>query len=296
MPYLTNLAEIAKSAGLTVVEQPNWRVRGHGSMVDVRYIVPHHTAGSKYGDAPSLSVVQNGRSDLAGPLAHFLLARSGTVYVIAAGQCWHTGPTLLAAQSNPHAIGIEAEGTGIDPWPEVQMIAFAKLCAALAKAFGLPASRVMGHKEICAPVGRKVDPNFSMPEFRALVQKYMSGNPDPAPVTPNQEEDEYMSIANGEPTTGTEWKTVHVPLNGHRYLRVATSYGDQAKIQVSMVDDTPAGSGSGVKTVVANGTADADRPGPWDLSKTDQRYDNYSHLVINYLCDGPITFWVNDRP
>lgn len=181
MPYLTNLADVASSAGLTVVEQPNWKQRGHGAMVDVQAIVCHHTGGSATGDAPSLTVVQNGRADLAGPLAHFLLARSGTVYVVAAGQCWHTGATLQPWQSNAHAIGIEAEATGTAPWPEVQIVAYAKLCAALARAFKIPASRVLGHKEVCAPVGRKVDPNFDMGSFRNRVTGYLSGDPAPTP-------------------------------------------------------------------------------------------------------------------
>lgn len=171
MPYLTNLADIARGAGLTVVEQAGWKNRGHGPMTDVQIIACHHTAGPKTGDAPSLRVVQDGRSDLAGPLAHFVLARSGVVYVVAAGQCWHTGNTLQPWQSNAHAIGIEAEASGTEPWPAAQMLAYAKLCKALADAFRLPISRVLGHKEICAPVGRKVDPNFDMNEFRALVAR-----------------------------------------------------------------------------------------------------------------------------
>jgi len=178
MPYLTNLANVARSAGLTVVEQPGWKTRGHGAMVDVQAVVAHHTAGSPFGDAPSLQVVQNGRSDLPGPLAHFLLARSGVVYVVAAGQCWHTGSVLQPWQGNAHAIGIEAEATGTGAWPEVQMDAYARLCAALVKAFGLSVSRVLGHKEICAPVGRKVDPNFNMNDFRARVTAALNPSTD----------------------------------------------------------------------------------------------------------------------
>ena len=49
------------------------------------------------------------------------------------------------------------------------MDAYAKLCKALCKEFGLSTSRVLGHKEVCSPTGRKVDPNFNMNEFRAKV-------------------------------------------------------------------------------------------------------------------------------
>lgn len=169
--YLTNLATIARNAGLAVVEQGGWQSRGHGGMTDVRAIVCHHTAGGA-GNAASLIVVRDGRSDLPGPLSHFLLAKDGTVYVVAAGLCYHAGATLASWQSNAHTIGIEAERSVADinaraPWPEQQLVAYAKLCRALSDAFGgVP---VLGHKEICSPPGRKIDPDFDMGAFRARV-------------------------------------------------------------------------------------------------------------------------------
>lgn len=178
MPYLTSLADIARGAGLKVVEQPGWKTRGHGAQTGVKTIVCHHTAGAATGNAPSLAVVQNGRSDLAGPLSHFVLGRDGTVYVVAAGQCWHTGATWQTAQSNPYAIGIEAEATGTTAWPEVQMDAYARLCKALCDAFGLGYDRVQGHKEVCSPAGRKTDPNFDMPSFRARVSRASTSQRD----------------------------------------------------------------------------------------------------------------------
>jgi hypothetical protein len=165
--YLTNLADVARRAGLHVIEQPGWQSRGHGGMTDVRAIVCHHTAGAATGNAPSLNIVQNGRSDLPGPLSHFVLGRDGTVFVVAAGLCYHAGAVRSAGWSNAHTIGIEAEATGTAAWPETQLGAYARLCRALQLAFGnVP---VLGHKEVCEPVGRKVDPNFDMVAFRARV-------------------------------------------------------------------------------------------------------------------------------
>ena len=46
MPYLTDLADAVRSSGLTVVEVPGWKTRGHGPMSDVLGIVAHHTATS----------------------------------------------------------------------------------------------------------------------------------------------------------------------------------------------------------------------------------------------------------
>lgn len=174
MPYLTNLAKVARDAGLTVVEVQGWEKRGHGVVGTVQTITCHHTAnGGAKGNAPSLNVVTAGRSDLPGPLAHYVLGRDGTVYVVAAGLCYHAGASKLNRQTNSHAIGIEAEAIGVPgaagDWPETQMVAFAKLCRALMAAFGVPLQNVEGHKETCAPAGRKTDPSFEMSRFRARI-------------------------------------------------------------------------------------------------------------------------------
>lgn len=178
--WLTDLAAIARSTGCPVVEVSGWKTRGHGPMTDVRTIICHHTAGPKSGNYPSLSTVENGRPGLDGPLAQLGLARDGTVYVIAAGLCWHAGVSRDPSYTNSHAIGIEAEGTGSDPWPDVQMDAYARLCRALADHYRVPCSRVLGHKETCAPVGRKPDPNFDMDAFRARIAAL---NGDDMPTT-----------------------------------------------------------------------------------------------------------------
>jgi N-acetyl-anhydromuramyl-L-alanine amidase AmpD len=163
---LTDLAEVLRNAGVSVVEVSGWRDRGHGPQSSVQCIVIHHTAGASSGEAPSLDVVRDGRSDLAGPLAHFVVGRSGTWYVIAAGRCWHAGRTLEDWQANENSIGIEAENTGSGPWPGQQYTALIKGTKALAAYYSVPLDRVRGHKEVCAPIGRKTDPSFPMPAFR----------------------------------------------------------------------------------------------------------------------------------
>jgi N-acetyl-anhydromuramyl-L-alanine amidase AmpD len=157
---LTELADVARRAGLAVVEARGWPGRGHGGMSGTKTVTVHHTAGPATGDAPSLATVRDGRPDLAGPLAHILLARSGTVHVVAAGLAWHAGATLQPWQANAYSIGIECEGTGRDPWPAVQYGACVRLCRALADHYRIPYGHILGHKEICSPRGRKVDPNF----------------------------------------------------------------------------------------------------------------------------------------
>lgn len=174
---LTDLADAARKSGLVVVETKGWLQRGHGSMTAVRGVVCHHTAGPAIGNAPSLWVVTNGRPGLTGPLAHIVLGRDGTVYIVASGLCYHAGVVHETSQGNAYTIGIEAEATGTSPWPAVQYQAYVALCAALAKHYGFGVDRVLGHKEVASPSGRKTDPNFDMAAFRAAVTHQMEDDP-----------------------------------------------------------------------------------------------------------------------
>jgi hypothetical protein len=174
---LTDLADILRGAGLTVVEVDGWKTRGHGVMTSVKGILVHHTAGAPSGDFPSLKVVRDGRPDLEGPLSQLGLGRTGTWYVIAAGRSYHAGKTIDdLVFGNANAIGIEAEATGVPStnkghasWPEVQYQSYVDGVKALQAAYGVPTARVLGHKEAAVPAGRKPDPNFSMDDFRAAL-------------------------------------------------------------------------------------------------------------------------------
>ena len=167
----TRLERAVKNAGVKYKKVSGWASRGHGSMGSIKTIVAHHTAGPLRGNSPSLNVVAYGRPGLSGPLSQLFLARDGTVYLVAAGVSYHAGRVRSNSYSNSHSIGIEAENTGLsnDPWPAHQIDAYAKLCKALCKEFGLSTSRVLGHREVCSPVGRKSDPSFSMSDFRKKV-------------------------------------------------------------------------------------------------------------------------------
>lgn len=185
---LSNLAAVARTSGLRVVECAGWSARGHGSFTAVETVVCHHTAGPAAGNMPSLNVVEHGRAGLPGPLCNLGLARDGTVYVVAAGYAYHAGVVRSNAYANNHAIGIEAEATGTAGWPPVQLDAYARLCAALCHSYGIPVARVLGHKEVCSPVGRKIDPNLDMRAFRVRVATALSAlavkeTPD---MTPDQ--------------------------------------------------------------------------------------------------------------
>lgn len=170
-------------AGLKVAAQPGWKTRGHGDMGQVRGVMCHHTVGPRNGNMPSLGVITNGRPDLPGPLSQLGLGRDGTFYLIAAGRCFHAGRGNWQGftSGNDNFIGIEAENTGYttgpkaEPWPDVQMDAYRRGCAALLSHIRANAIMVCGHKEYALPVGRKPDPTFNMNEFRMAVAGIMSG-------------------------------------------------------------------------------------------------------------------------
>ncbi|SEU26138.1 peptidoglycan recognition protein family protein [Nonomuraea wenchangensis] len=177
MPFLTQLADVARRTGSPVTEVAGWRTRGHGPQPEVQGVVCHHTAGpAGGGDYPSLAVVRDGRPGLDGPLSHFGLGRSGRIYVIAAGRCWHNAPSTSPWHDNSSSLGIEAENNGTQPWPAAQRESYVRLCAELCRAFGLPASRVKAHREVNTA---KPDPHsIDMNDFRASVAAIIKSGPD----------------------------------------------------------------------------------------------------------------------
>ncbi|GAA5046644.1 hypothetical protein HNP84_009763 [Thermocatellispora tengchongensis] len=211
MPWLTQLADVARKTGFPVTEVGGWKARGHGPQPSVQGVVCHHTAG--WNDR---HVVVNGRPGLSGPLSHFWLQHTGRIWVVAAGRCWHNAPSTSGHHTNSSALGIEAENDGHSPWPSVQLDAYYALCAELCQEFGLPASRVMGHKEVNL---QKVDPHgLNMSTFRATVARCMK---NPATITkPQQEEDvaEVISLGAGEDQD--------VPADGALTVRWHTEWTD----------------------------------------------------------------------
>lgn len=186
---LTWLADAARMTGYPVVEVSGWRTRGHGEMHSYEGVVLHHTAGPKTGEYPSLATVRDGRPGLAGPLAQLGLGRSGTIYVIAAGLCWHAGESRWAGFSslNSRFIGIEAESTGVATfgrwdWTPEQLDCLPRLTAALLHRMQRPFDRAASHAEVAIPAGRKIDPaGIDMRQLRAQVARMLI---DPARLIP----------------------------------------------------------------------------------------------------------------
>lgn len=196
---LSNMAAGLRKHGLTVYETPGWANRGYAGqdMSTLMGVLWHHTATGRsafqYSDAPTLNLCVNGRSDLAGPLCHIVLGRSGTVYLTAAGVANHAGrgsaPGLANDSGNHHLIGIEMESSGIAPfdWTDDQKRVAPYLGAALALLYwGDKDHLQLSHSEYSSE--GKIDPAGwpgGMDGLRASVNVKMAelqGKPATVPV------------------------------------------------------------------------------------------------------------------
>lgn len=180
----TRLLRAVKNSGLTFTEVAGWKTRGRGTMGRIQTVTLHHTATPrsymKSSDIPTLNVLKNGHGSLPGPLCQFGLGRSGHVYLVAAGIANHAGRSRATSMTNPHALGIEAEGA-MEAWPAEQYRAYVLLVAALLTEFDLATGRALRHAETCSPPGRKIDASFDGPAFRRQVANVdTSKKPSPA--------------------------------------------------------------------------------------------------------------------
>lgn len=200
---LSNMANVLRAAGLTVVEVNGWQNRGFlgRDLADVRGVVWHHTVASRasmaVNDAPSLNICTFGRSDVAGPLCQIVLGRSGTVYITAAGLSNHAGrgsahgiPTDMG---NYYLIGIEMESSGVAPWDWTadQIRVAPYLGAALEKAYLMdqaPEDRLqISHQEYSSE--GKIDPAGwpgGMDGLRNSINKVLEGGQAPVATVPAQ--------------------------------------------------------------------------------------------------------------
>lgn len=175
MGYQTGVVEALHDHGLTVGFVPGWETRGSSSFNPKGHVV-HHDAGNNWTTPPGILIA--GRSDLPGPLCNFALGRDGKVWMVAAGRANHAGTgSWRGLVGNSSVWGTEANnrGTG-EVWPDVQIDAYARLCAATCDYSGFSAEMVCRHAEWTS---RKIDAwgpwedghdwARDMSHFRALV-------------------------------------------------------------------------------------------------------------------------------
>lgn len=180
------LPEALKAEGVTVVEYPGWRDRGHGDFGAIWGVVAHHTGNPPGSNNPGYIA----NHPQLGLCSQIHLARNGTATIVGAGIAWHAGngswPGLPTNDANRLTIGIEAENNGTEGWGPVQYDAYVRVCAAICRKLGVGADRVIGHKEWAGAAQGKWDPGgMDMNRFRADIQARLN-KPAGGNVTPEQ--------------------------------------------------------------------------------------------------------------
>lgn len=187
----------AVAAGLKVQDA---RVPSRAGAFTPVGIMWHYTATPPRGrNLPTLNVVRDGRSDLPGPLCHYLLGRDGTVAVITTGKANHAGagsqrvldsvranrpppsPGGTQVGGNTWFVGVEMEADASSDYTDAQRSAGLKLAVSLSRAMDVGHNTHIGHQEWTT---RKGDPGPAWPmgPFRRQIQTALAG-------TTNQEVD-----------------------------------------------------------------------------------------------------------
>lgn len=201
--YLTDLADVLRRAGLTVIEEPGWQTRarssgGYASGRPTHFMV-HHTASNASSDGQQdVDYMVSGSDDA--PIANTYVNRNGVVWVMAAG-CTNTngkgGPLdgVPADSMNTYAVSCEVANNGVgEPYPDPQQRAVATLVRACCNAYGIANAHVSTHylwapERKCdntgpsrwAPPGTPGGCNgagaWNMPAFRSDVASGWPGGP-----------------------------------------------------------------------------------------------------------------------
>ncbi|MGX9308839.1 1,6-anhydro-N-acetylmuramyl-L-alanine amidase AmpD [Pantoea ananatis] len=161
----------------------------HGWLTGVRQVPSPHCNERPHNEAPSLLVIHNislPPGEYGGPwidklftgtlpsdahpyfaniahlrvAAHCLIRRDGEIvqYVPFDQRAWHAGISQFEGRENCNdfSIGIELEGTDVEPYTEAQYHALHQVTQILLQHYPITPARITGHSDI-AP-GRKTDP------------------------------------------------------------------------------------------------------------------------------------------
>jgi hypothetical protein len=188
------LAGELRAAGLRVVEVDGWKTRGSAEF-DPEGVTWHATAGSRTATAQGeVNVILEGSTSAPPPIAQLMIWRDGTVFVCAAGRCFHNkvgwaGPNK--GLGNTRLLGIEmANDNRGEPWPDVQLDAARVATAAIMRRLGAdPMRRLAAHFEHQPHEGRppgetstKTDPRgVDMTKERPRVAALMKEDDMPSP-------------------------------------------------------------------------------------------------------------------
>lgn len=170
------LADVLRAEGLTVVEMPGWKDRGHGDFGWIWGSMYHHTGANN----TSAEFCARGRSDLPGPICNVHVNREGVMTVVAAGVAWHGGSgrykDIPANAANWHTIGFEVQYDGHDITDSQRKAMVLAMAAISRKIQRSAADSVVGHKEY-SDMGKWDPGNVNMATVREQVRRQIIAGP-----------------------------------------------------------------------------------------------------------------------
>ncbi len=111
--------------------------------------------------------------------AHFVVGKEGRVFQIVPleRRAWHAGISELDGETdvNNFSVGIELVNLndGTDPYPDLQYEAVARLIFQLRQRYQIPDGRIVSHRQIALPLGRKSDPlGFDFERLYMLLNSF----------------------------------------------------------------------------------------------------------------------------
>lgn len=210
---LNKALQILADHGTTVDKISGWETRDGSKANDLvpEAVVVHHT-----GDVSTpINLIRDGRKNLPGPLANFLVGQSGKIYLIAAGYSNNAGyggaanfnkakagkltsevkPAASDGSWSANGNAWAIEGDGQADWPAIVRQHVIEVAAALHIAQGWDTARVIAHKELTKR--KPGDPGDDMGKVREDVLKLIAEWSD-KPVEPPKLGSRILSKKAGE--------------------------------------------------------------------------------------------------
>jgi hypothetical protein len=138
---------------------------------DIRGIVLHYA----YGPDSSVRFMREGRPDLPGPLAHWVVLSDGTIECIGkeGTRVSHVG---RADRGLTHSNTVGVETTGSPTFAnELQVENLVRLVADIAERWAVPTEMIVSHAEVALPAGRRADMLQQAPAIRKMVEAVRRG-------------------------------------------------------------------------------------------------------------------------
>lgn len=175
---LTAVRETVGRYGYLASGVGDWLALGEGAL-DATHIVWHHDASAQ-GFSPGMAAYIQRQVRDGKPGANVWVGLDGGWRFLAVGVTYHAGKVLPGKPGNSRSVGIETDHTTGEVIGLDLLLSLRAGTAALLEHWERDAEAVEFHKTICAPVGRKTDPDgLDLAVERAAVAELIGDDMTP---------------------------------------------------------------------------------------------------------------------